>query len=163
MTKEGGNTGSGAITGFFNGIPGDTSIVDARDAAGFNLVCTEWVYHKQFTLHQATEDLSPRLQAADESAIRCLGYISDAWTDFEVSIQSCGLVVFVVDTIFYVPGLPQTHNFLFNTTAFGSSRQRFSEGLLNQFEISDSQIQPVSPEHKRKRVDSTKVQPSHPG
>jgi hypothetical protein len=120
---------SAYITGFFNSIPGDTAIISNYDNnmhTSFNFVSSHWVDYKQFTLHTITEEMTPRLTAADGSIITCHGYISGTWTDFNAKSRWNGLMVFVVDAVFYFPESSTVdHHFLFHSDTLESDRQYF--------------------------------------
>ncbi|KAF8222359.1 hypothetical protein L208DRAFT_606221 [Tricholoma matsutake] len=120
---------STCITGFFNGIPGDTAIISNYDNdthTSFNFVSSNWVDYKQFTLHTTTEEMTPKLTTADGSTITCHGYISGTWTDFNAKSTWNGLMVFVVDAVFYFPESSTVdHHFLFCSDSLEPDRQYF--------------------------------------
>lgn len=120
-----------SYVGFFNSIPGDTALLIGDDAAdiGFNLVSSNWVDYKTFTLHRTVKELAPMVTTVDGSPIPCHGYISGTWTDFSASHQWSGLVFFVVDAVFSEIGSSQVHHFLLSPTALHHARQYHSEWL----------------------------------
>ena len=114
------------VTGFFNDIPGDTAVMICDDAAAieFNLVSSDWVDYKSFTLHTTAKALTPKLISADGSTIACHGYISGTWTDFDAERKWNGLVVFVVDAVFSESaGSNRLHHFLLSSSALQRASQ----------------------------------------
>jgi hypothetical protein len=116
------------VTGFFNDIPGDTAVMICEDAAAieleFNLVSSDWVDYKSFTLHTTAKALTPKLISADGSTIACRGYISGTWTDFDAERKWNGLMVFVVDAVFSESaGSNRLHHFLLSSTALQRASQ----------------------------------------
>ena len=115
--------------GFLNDIPGDSAILydDKEVDIGFNLVSSNWVDYKSFTLHPMAEHLTPVLAATDGSPITCHGYISGTWTDLNAEHQWTGLMLFVVDAVFAEPGSSAHHHFLLSQTALLWAKHHNSE------------------------------------
>jgi len=86
-------------------------------------VSSAWIDYDQFTVHPVTDDaMGPTLKAADGSSIVHHGYISGTWTDFTAEHQYHGIMVFVVDALFSIPGSAERSNFLFHREAMESAQ-----------------------------------------
>lgn len=115
-------------TGFFNNIPGDTAIFDdngdGTSGFKFNLISSNWVDFKQFTMHTTAKELMPQLITAEGEPINCQGYISGTWTSANAEDRWHGLMVYVVDAVFREPGSSTDHHFLFSSDGLQQSRKR---------------------------------------
>jgi hypothetical protein len=112
--------------GFFNNIPGDSTLVDLYNVAGgFDLVSSNWVDWKGFVLYQESNPgLCPRLQGKDGEVIQSRGYISGSWVQGDVSESWITAKIYVVDAVFAVDEKAHhTHNFLFSMDSAGARRK----------------------------------------
>ena len=89
-------------------------------AAGFNLVSSDCVDWKRFTLHKITLDVAPDLALPNGKSAFCHGYISGTWAKGDLDQWWTGLQVFVVDAVFALEGSSQRYNFLLGSNALGN-------------------------------------------
>ena len=108
--------------GFFNGIPGDSVLLDMHDeAGGHNFVSSTWVDWESFTLHTMSPQSLPKLTFPNDDAVQCHGYISGTWTQQNADRRWTGIQCFVVDAVFSRDGLDEPQQFLFCSNALGYS------------------------------------------
>ncbi len=106
----------------------------------YNLISSRWADWRHMTINNIDEDLMPKIKTADGCLIPCHGYVVGTWTDFLLEYQYRGLMLFVVDASFYLPGCDVVHNFVLNGRDLKMRKRQPSKFIIGTTFVNRNEI-----------------------